>query len=415
MENHIIIIGAGQAGLQAAEALRAEKYEGRITLLGDEPDAPYHRPPLSKAALKEGFAPEQLTMRGQAVFDRKQITLRTEARVSAIDPVERTVSLDNGEVLRYSGLVLATGATPRPLPGSQDHSDSVHVLRSRRHSAAIAERLRHCALKQLPVVVIGGGFIGLEVAAVARDAGLEVTVLEAGPNLMGRVATPALAQFYERRHREHGVRVGLGAQVARIETDASDEASIHLADGRCLQAGLALVAIGIVPNDQLAKAAGLECEHGIVVDALGRSSAPGIVAAGDCTARRCSDGTLLRLESVQNAIEQGKAAARTLLGQERPFEEVPYFWSDQYDLKLQIAGVAKGVTASVVRAGAGDNAFSIYHFADDHLVSVDTINSPKEHLTARKLLKAGVSPSIEQVQDAGFDLATLLVEHAAQH
>ncbi|WP_397474120.1 NAD(P)/FAD-dependent oxidoreductase [Pusillimonas sp.] len=415
MENHIIIIGAGQAGLQAAEALRAEKYEGRITLLGDEPDAPYHRPPLSKAALKEGFAPEQLVMRGQAVFDRKQIQLRTGSRVSAIDPGSRTVTLSNGEALQYSGLILATGATPRRLPGSQDDSDAVHVLRSRQHSAAIAQRLGYCRERQLPVVVIGGGFIGLEVAAVARDMGLEVTVLEAGPNLVGRVATPALASFYERRHRERGVHIELGAQVAKIETDGSDEAAIHLSDGKRLQAGLALVAIGIVPNDQLAKAAGLECEHGIVVDALGRSSAPGIVAAGDCTARRCDDGTLLRLESVQNAIEQGKAAARTLLGQERPFEDVPYFWSDQYDLKLQIAGVARGVTASVVRAGSSDNAFSIYHFADDRLVSVDTINSAKEHLTARKLLKAGVSPSIEQVQDPGCDLAVLLIEHAAQH
>lgn len=414
MENHIVIVGGGQAGLQAAETLRTEKYEGIITLVGEEPHAPYNRPPLSKSALQEGFDANQLQIRSQAVLERKQIQLRTQSRVTAIDPVKKSIRLDDGEVLAYTGLILATGARPRQLSSGQDNSDAVQVLRSRQDSAAIAQRLRFCREERLPVVVIGGGFIGLEVAAVACEMGLEVTVLEAGKSLIGRVATPVLAGFCEQQHRERGVRIEFNAQVSKLNACGSNEAQIHLADGRCFNAGLALVAIGIIPNDQLAQACGVDCERGIIVDASSRTSIPGIVAAGDCTVRRCEDGSLLRLESVQNAIEQGKAAARTLLGQERPFSEIPYFWSEQYELKLQIAGCAHGITSSVVRGQTSNQSFSIYHFNEDCLTSVDTVNAPKEHLTARKLLNNGVSPTIEQIKDLDFDLASLLVQYTTQ-
>ena len=215
MENHIVIIGAGQAGLQAAETLRAEKYSGLITLLGDEPHTPYHRPPLSKDALKEKHF-DSLTMRGQNVFERRKITMRTGCRASAINLESQTVELETGESLAYSGLLLATGAAARLFPGQQPDAKAIHVLRSRVHSQAIAERLSLCQTRQDPVVVIGGGFIGLEVAAIARSMGLEVTILEAGNQLMGRVATPLLAQTFQQRHQSQGVHIALNAQVTHL-------------------------------------------------------------------------------------------------------------------------------------------------------------------------------------------------------
>lgn len=411
MENHIVIIGAGQAGLQAAETLRAEKYSGLITLLGDEPHTPYHRPPLSKDALKEKHF-DSLTMRGQNVFERRKITMRTGCRASAINLESQTVELETGESLAYSGLLLATGAAARLFPGQQPDAKAIHVLRSRVHSQAIAERLSLCQTRQDPVVVIGGGFIGLEVAAIARSMGLDVTILEAGNQLMGRVATPLLAQTFQQRHQSQGVHIALNAQVTHL-SEENDRAYIELADGQRLSAGLVVVAIGVVPNDTLARQAGIVCNNGIVVDACGHTSAPNVFAAGDC-AVRAYDGRYVRLESIQNAIEQGKAAARALLGQHRPFHDTPYFWSDQFDMKLQIAGIAQAVTHSVVRGNIGDPAFSIYHYADQRLVSVDTLNAPKEHLMARKLLSQGVWPTPEQAGDPEFDIAALAASAAAQ-
>ncbi|RII83355.1 NAD(P)/FAD-dependent oxidoreductase [Neopusillimonas maritima] len=406
MGNHIVIVGAGQAGLQAAETLRAEKYNGLITLLGDEPHTPYHRPPLSKDALKEKHF-DALTMRGQNVFERRKITMRTGCRVSAIHPERQTVELDTGESLSYSGLLLATGASPRLFPGQEPNAKTIHVLRSRGHSEAVAERLSLCQSRQEPVVVIGGGFIGLEVAAVAREMGLEVTVLEAGNQLMGRVATPVLAKTFQQRHESRGVHIALNARVTHL-SEADDHATIELADGQRLTAGLVVVAIGVTPNDTLAQEAGIVCNNGIVVDAYGRTSAPHVFAAGDCAARSNGNGHFLRLESIQNAIEQGKAAARSILGQSRPFHDTPYFWSDQFDMKLQIAGVAHAVTTSVVRGNTCDAAFSIYNYADERLVSVDTLNAPKEHILARKMLSQEVWPTPEQASDPNFDLAALM-------
>lgn len=405
----IVIIGAGQAGVQTAESLRAGGYAGRITLLGDEPHGPYHRPPLSKAWLAGEMDGAQLVMRAPEMLARKNIELRTEVKVASIDRAAKQVLLADGSALPYDGLVLATGSTPRSLPLPGGDAAGVHALRSRGDADAISARLALCQEQQRPVVVIGGGFIGLEVAATARKKGLAVTVLEAAPRLLGRVLAPALSDWYAALHRSHGVELVFDARIEALETAADGSVSgVRLADGRLLPAGLVVVGIGVNANDGLAQAAGLECERGIVVDACCRSSDPAIVAAGDCTARRLADGSLIRLESVQNATEQGKSAAAALLGQERPFTATPWFWSDQYDKKLQMAGLSGGAEQWAVRGDMTGASFSIYHFRADKLIAVDSVNAAKDHLQARKLLDAGISPTPEQAADLGFDLGSLL-------
>lgn len=405
----IVIVGAGQAGLQAAEALRSGGFTGSITLLGDEAYGPYHRPPLSKAWLAGEMESAQLVMRAPEMLARKSIALRTHATVTRIDRTAKQVFLADGSALPYTGLVLATGSTPRrlALPGAE--AAGVFALRSRDDASAMAQRMALCMARQLPVIVIGGGFIGLEVAATARKKGLSVTVLEAAPRLLGRVLAPVLSDWFAALHRSHGVALELDARIAAVETDANGEVSgVRLADGSQRPAGMVVVGIGVNANDQLAQQAGLVCDRGIVVDARARTSDPSITAAGDCTARRLADGSLIRLESVQNATEQGKSAAATLLGIDKPFTATPWFWSDQYDKRLQMAGLSMGADQWAVRGNLGAGSFSVYHFKGDHLLAVDSVNASKDHLQARKLLDASKSPTPAQAQDSAYDLLTLL-------
>ena len=407
----IVIIGAGQAGVQTAEALRSSGYEGSITLLGDEADGPYHRPPLSKAWLAGDMEAAQLVMRAPEMLARKHIELRTSVTVTSIDRAAQRVLLADGTSLAYSGLLLATGSTPRRLPLPGGDAAGVLALRSKGDANAMAERMTLCIEKNLPVVVVGGGFIGLEVAATARKKGLAVTVLEAAPRLLGRVLAPKLSDWYAELHRSHGVNLVFDARIAALNVGSDGAVTgVQMADGTVHPAGLVVVGIGVNANDQLALAAGLECDRGIVVDGCGRTSDPAIVAAGDCTARRLPDGSLLRLESVQNATEQGKSAAAALLGQDRPFTATPWFWSDQYDKKLQMAGLSTGADQWAVRGDMAANSFSVYHFKGEQLLAVDSVNAAKEHLQARKLLDAGVSPTLAQATDTGFDLGSLLAK-----
>jgi len=408
MTPHIVIVGAGQAGVMAAEALRTGGYAGPITLLGDEPHGPYHRPPLSKAWLAGEIDAAQLTMRAPEMLARKQIDLRTGLTARAINRAAQTVTLTDGSTLHYTGLVLATGATPRRLPLPGGDAPNVLALRSRDDAQAIAARMGDCIAQGLPLVVIGGGFIGLEVAATARKKGLAVTVLEAAPRLLGRVLAPMLSDWYAALHRRHGVELVLDAKIESIETADGLAVAVTLADGRRLPCGLVVLGVGVAANDALARDADLAVDRGIVVDACCRTSDPLIVAAGDCTARQVPDGTLLRLESVQNATEQGCSAAAALLGQDRPFTATPWFWSDQYDCKLQMAGLSTGADEWAVRGDMAGTSFSVYHFRAGRLIAVDSVNAAKDHLMARKLMDAGVSPTPAQTGDAGFDLAGLL-------
>lgn len=379
----IIVVGAGQAGVTAAEALRAGGFDGELLLLGEEPYGPYHRPPLSKAWLAGELQALQLVMRAPEMLAKKGIELRTGLAVQAIDRAARTLETDAGP-LPYDGLVLATGARPRRIPGFE----AAAVLRGRADAEALAARLAALKAAGRPLTVVGGGFIGLEVAATARRLGLDVVVREAQPRLLARALPPLLSDWFAELHRSHGVQVMLNATL-----DGVDPAE-------------AVLGIGVEPDDALARAAGLECERGIVVDACGRTADPAIVAAGDCTVRRRPDGTLLRLESVQGATEGAKAAAATLLGQDRPFTATPWFWSDQYDRKLQMAGLSAGADRSVLRGALDAPSFSVWHFAGDRLIAVDTVNAAKEHLLARKLLDACRGPTPAQAADPAFDLAS---------
>jgi len=400
MGERIIIIGAGQAGLQIAESLRAEHFDGEILLLGEEGVAPYQRPPLSKAWLAGETATEKLTLRGPEFFAAKKIDLRLGVHVTAVDLAARTL-VANGEVLDWTGLAFATGASARRpnLPGAD--LPGVCVLRGLKDAREISARL--AAAQKL--VVVGGGFIGLEVAAAARKKGVETLVIEAQDRLMARAVTPKISDFFADVHRSRGVDLQFGAQVAAIE--GSDGVSaVALADGGGFKADLVVFGIGASANDALAAASGLACDRGIVVDACARTSAPNVVAAGDCTVLRNENG-MVRLESVQNAVEQGKAAAAALMGRSKPFVATPWFWSDQYDVKLQMAGAGAGVDRQVVRP-QGETAFSLFNYRGDKLVSVESVNRPGDHLLARRLLDAGLHPRPDQAADLAVDLKSLL-------
>jgi 3-phenylpropionate/trans-cinnamate dioxygenase ferredoxin reductase component len=400
----MVIVGAGLAGLTVAEGLRAEGYAGPIALLGDEPHGPYHRPPLSKGYLLGETLEAQLVMRAPELLAKKNITLKVGAGATAIDRAAKRLTLSDGSTLDYDGLALCMGSRLRPLPLAGADALGVFGLRSLADSRAIADALETAQ----NVVVIGGGFIGLEVAAAARKKGKAVTVLEAADRLMARGVAPLISRFYLDLHSGHGVDVVLGAMVSELVVADGRIAAVKTKDGREFLADLLVVGIGILPNAEIAQAAGVECNGGIVVDACSRTSDPVIVAAGDCTARRMADGTFRRLESVQNAVEQGKSAAAALLGKDRPFNAAPWFWSDQYDVKLQMVGLSAGFDQFVTRGEPTGGKFSAFYYKGGKLIAIDSLNQPAGHLTGRKLLDKGISPTPEQAADPGFDLAGLL-------
>lgn len=399
----MVVAGAGQGGLQVAESLRAEGYTGPITLIGEESQPPYHRPPLSKALLNGEVTDAQLGIRGLDVFERQRITLLTGVRVSSIDRAARVVRLDDGRSLSYDGLALATGARVRPLPVPGADLEGVFGLRT----LADAHRIGAALDAAERVVVIGGGFIGLEVAASARKRGRAVTVLEAAERLMARVVAPFVSDVYAGLHRSHGVDVVLGAQVVALEGSGGKVTAVRTADGAVHPADAVVAGIGVIPNDDLAVAAGLACERGIVVDDCARTHDPRIVAVGDCTVRVADGSAPRRLESVQNAVEQGKAAAAALLGRERPFTAAPWFWSDQYDVKLQMVGLSAGHDRTVVRGSPADRRFSVFYFRGGALIAIDSVNRPSDHMAGRKLLDKRVPVTPEQVADEAVQLAAL--------
>jgi 3-phenylpropionate/trans-cinnamate dioxygenase ferredoxin reductase subunit len=404
MTDPIIVVGASQAGLQVAESLRADGYDGALMLIGDEPHPPYQRPPLSKALLTGESTEDRLVLRGRDLLAKKNIELVTGVRVAGVDRAGRRVQLSDGRDLAYRGLALATGGRPRALPIPGADLDGVVMLRTIEDSRRIAAGIARAS----SVAVVGGGFIGLEIAAAARKANKPVVVFEAVERLLARSSAPFVSDFFRDVHTASGVDIKLATQVAAIEGKDGRATAVIAKDGRAHPADLVVVGVGIVANEELARDAGIACERGIVVDGYARTSDPAVVAAGDCTARRMADGTLLRLESVQNAIEQGKSAAAALLGRERPFTAAPWFWSDQFDVRLQMAGLSAGHDQIVVRGATAARKFSVFYFREERLLAVDSVNRAPDHIAARKLLDAGKSPTFAQAQDETFALASLL-------
>ena len=398
---NIVILGAGQAAASLAAKLRALGHEGGLTLIGEEAAAPYQRPPLSKAYLLGEMSEDRLTLRAPEWWAENRIELRLGECALAIEPVRKTVTTDKGEVA-YDALVLTLGATPRRLPKAMGgHLPGVNVVRNIADIQAAKPQL--AAGRRL--VVIGGGYIGLEAAAVARKLGLEVTLVEAAPRILGRVAAPQTADMIRDLHGAHGTEIIEGVGITRITgTDAAD--GVELADGRHLPADLIACGIGIAPETALAEAAGLVLDNGIATDAQGRTSDPAIWAAGDCASFTVPGGRM-RLESVGNAIDMAEAVAANILGAGADYVPKPWFWSDQFDAKLQIAGLNAGYDQVVTRLGAGAHSGSVWYFGKDRLIAVDALNDARAYMIGKRLIEGGKSPLPQAVADA-TDLKALM-------
>lgn len=392
---NIVILGAGQAAASLAAKLRALGHQGPVTVIGDEPAPPYQRPPLSKAYLLGQMGLDRLTLRAPEWWDEQAIVVHLGEPVQSIDRERKRVLTDRGEYA-YDQLALTLGATPRRLPEAMGSAlPGVHVVRNIADIAALQPALQ----PGRRLVVIGGGYIGLEAAAVARKLGLDVTLVEAAPRILGRVAAAETADMIRDLHRSHGVTVIEGVGIARITgTGAAD--GVDLADGRHLPADLVICGIGVAPETALAKAAGLALDNGIAVDAQGRTSDPAIWAAGDCASFPTPDGRL-RLESVGNAIDMAEAVAANMLGAARDYVPRPWFWSDQFDAKLQIAGLNLGHDRVVTRPG------SVWYYRGDRLIAVDALNDPRAYMIGKRLIEAGRSPTPEAIAEA-TDLKALL-------
>ncbi len=409
MPESIVIVGGGHGGSQVAASLRGEGYDGRLTLVSAEADVPYQRPPLSKAFLKDPKH-ELLPLRPESFYAKNNIELRLGSEATAIDLRERRLVLAGGEAVVFDRLVLAPGARPR-LPAIEGIAlDGVFALREAAQARAIRERLATAG----DVVVVGGGFIGLEIAATARLLGKTVTVLEAADRLMGRVVAPEISRHFLALHRGWGTDVRLGTPVGRILGEAGRVVAVETAGGDRIPADMALIGIGVLANVELAQSAGLAIDNGVVIDDLMQSSAPEIVAIGDCANFHHWDlGRRVRLESVQNAVDQGKTAAATLLGRHQPFRAVPWFWSDQGDVKLQMVGLSLDAKQSTLRGSPEGGSFSVFHYSGDRLVAIDSVNRPADHVLGRRLIGAGISPPVELVADEGADLKALLASPPA--
>jgi 3-phenylpropionate/trans-cinnamate dioxygenase ferredoxin reductase component len=397
----VVIIGAGHAGGSAAAFLSQFKYEGPITLIGDEPLAPYHRPPLSKAWLKGEADGDSLALRPVEFYAEAGITLITGVTATAIDRAAKTVSLSDGRVLAYAYLIIATGARARtlPLPGA----DLAGVLTLR--SAADAEALKSRLGPGKRLAVIGGGYIGLEAAASAIALGGSAIVLERESRILARSSSPEISEFFTRYHRARGVDFVLDARVAGFEGAGGEITGVRLEDGTILPCDAALVGVGAPPADELARAAGLDCDGGVVVDDNARTSDPAVFAIGDVSKRPMPTyGRTFRLESVANALEQARLAACAITGRPGPAAEVTWNWSDQYDLKYQLAGMPFDVDSLVVRGDPVNGPFAVFHLKGDVIQAVEAVNAPAEFMMGRRLIGERRPISRERLADGAVSM-----------
>lgn len=409
--SRVVIVGAGHAGGSVAAFLRQSGHQGEILLMGDQPYAPYQRPPLSKAYLKNEADVESLKLRADAFYAEQNIALRLGVTVTAIDLAERRVRLQDGGVEPYDYLILATGSRARRLALPGEDAPNVHMLTS----IADADALRATLVPGQRLAIIGGGYVGLEVAASARKLGADVVIVERESRLLARVACEPLSNFFSDYHRSHDVEILTSAIIQSLECGARGRVrAILLADGRRVACDTVLVGIGALPRDELAASAGLACDGGIIVDAEARTSDARIFAIGDVTRRPLShyDNRIVRLESVPNAIEQGKQAASTILGRPAPQPEVPWFWSDQYDIKLQIAGMPLDSDRFVIRGDPARGHFAVFHMKNDRIRAVEAVNAPSEFLAGRQLIANGRSIASARLQDLTVTMKQLAAESA---
>lgn len=399
--HQIVIVGAGQAAASVAAKLRSLGFDGGITMIGDEPVEPYERPPLSKGYLLGEVPEDRLRLRSPEFWDEQRVTMRLGQAVTAVDTVGRTVTV-GGESIPYDDLVLTTGASPRRLPAAIGGDlQSVHTVRT----LADIDAMRPEFQPGRRVVIVGGGYIGLEAAAVASKLGLQVTVLEMAPRILQRVAAPETSAYFRALHASHGVTILEETGLDRILGDDRVE-GVRLRDGRVLPADFVIVGVGIAPNTQLAEASGLAIDNGIRTDARGQCSAPNVWAAGDCASFPWA-GRQMRLESVGNAIDMGELVAENLLGAGRDYQPKPWFWSDQYDCKLQIAGLNTGYDRIVTR-GPDGAAVSFWYYQGDRLLAVDAMNDGRAYMVGKRLIEGGRSPDPARIADPATDLKALL-------
>jgi 3-phenylpropionate/trans-cinnamate dioxygenase ferredoxin reductase subunit len=401
----IAIVGAGQGGLQAAASLRDGGFEGRLILIGDEPGLPYQRPPLSKAYLLGKMDDDDIVLRDQDFFTEYRIELENETRVAGIERAERLLRLQSGAAIDYDHLILATGARNRalPVPGADlDGVISIRTLADTRHLQGLMAGAKR-------VVVIGGGFIGLEFAAVAAARGLKVLVVEAAPRPLGRALSTEMSRFFTEAHIGWGVDFIFGAGVEAV-LGQDRVTGVRLTNGMTAEADIVVVGIGVLPNQELASEAGLAVGNGVVVDEHLLTSDPAISALGDC-AEHASPYSIVgrvRVESVQNAVDQARSIAARLTGNAAPYNALPWFWSDQGPLKLQMAGLSAGHDIAVVRGDRDSGAFSVFCFADERLLAVESVNQPADHMAGRRLLSTGAAITAAQAADTSVPLKALL-------
>ncbi|WP_424137859.1 NAD(P)/FAD-dependent oxidoreductase [Roseomonas chloroacetimidivorans] len=409
MSDGLVVLGASYAGVQIAVSARESGYDGPIAIIGDEAELPYQRPPLSKGYLSGKVDDAALLLRSAGFYEEHRITLHLGTGATAVDRRGRAVVLADGTEHRFDRLAFATGSRARTLPLPGADLDGVYTLRS----LVDARRLLVAMKTAERAVVVGGGYIGLEVASTLVTAGCQVTILEASDRLLSRAAAPPLAAFVTDIHRSRGVEIVTGVQATRILGEEGRVTAVESTDHVSRPADLVLVAAGAVPNGELAVAIGLACDQtAIIVDACGRTNEPEVLAAGDCAVTR-QGAAVLRLESIQNATDQGRAAGKIVAGRVEEHPAVPWFWSDQYDLKLQMAGLVAGYDQHVIRGRMESGRFSIYYFQKDHLIAVDTVNKPGDHLTARKLIAAPAGITPEAAADESVDLRSFLKARAA--
>jgi len=411
MTERVLILGGGHGAGQCAASLRQKGWPGEIIIAGEEGVPPYQRPPLSKAYLAGGLAAERLFVKPPAFYEKENIGLRLGVRGENIDRGNRTVHFEDGAHIRYDTLVLATGARVRKLSVPGANLSGVGYVRS----IADVDALRPNFTPGARLVIVGAGYIGLEVAAVAAKHGLNVTVLEAMDRVLARVTSPAVSRFFEDLHRGAGVDIRLNARLERfISADGAVRAAV-MANGEEIACDFAVIGVGVIPNAEIAADAGLDVDDGVVVDEFTRTGDKNIHAIGDCTRHPSRYfGGPLRLESVHNAIEQAKTAAAAICGAPMAYDQAPWFWSDQYDVKLQTVGICAGrEDAQIIRGDPAAKAFSVFYLRNNKLLAVDSINAPADHMVARRIIAAGGAVDPAALGDPAFDLKSLLAKQAS--